>query len=389
MESRSQKQNRPGAGEPGAAGCGATASSPIAVRPAGIAPGRRCVSVAAPSSAAHIPALDGLRGLAVLLVLLDHASDAGMRLSAGADLNRAGKYGVYLFFVLSAFLLTLPFCQDTGPNITSARMWLNYFLRRFLRIFPLYALVLLALIAMHKAEAQDFVTHLLLRDGHHQFWSIPVEVKYYLLLPMVGVTFVFLRRRAWDHALAAGVAGVAIACAIFSTERFWSLTDTVDLAKCLSPFLCGSAAAFVYATWIAPRASGGRFAVFFEVCAFLALGAVAVRIPYVYQHLSGIAVNKMANDPLVLGVIWSVMILGTLGGIGCMRRVLSSRPLRYLGLISYSAYLWHRKFLNDVDDLPVPIQLRLVAFLIIVIAVASVSYWLVERPLSRIRLRTV
>ena len=83
----------------------------------------------------HVPALDGARGLAILLVLLDHASDAHLYLFAGADLNRAGKYGVYLFFVLSSFLLTLPFCAGRAP--TDLRSWLNYGMRRFLRIFPL------------------------------------------------------------------------------------------------------------------------------------------------------------------------------------------------------------------------------------------------------------
>src|ERR1700712_3415280 len=87
----------------------------------------------------RLPALDGLRGLAVLLVLLDHASDAELRLFPAADMNRAGKYGVYLFFVLSAFLLTHLLLLRPA-ELTRARTWVNYAVRRFLRIFPLYAL---------------------------------------------------------------------------------------------------------------------------------------------------------------------------------------------------------------------------------------------------------
>lgn len=60
-----------------------------------------------PLPPARLPALDGARGIAVLLVLFDHASDANMQIFTGADVNRAGKYGVYLFFVLSAFLVRL------------------------------------------------------------------------------------------------------------------------------------------------------------------------------------------------------------------------------------------------------------------------------------------
>src|SRR5688572_16224746 len=86
----------------------------------------------------RLPALDGLRGLAVLLVLLDHASDAELYMFPGAVMNRAGKYGVYLFFVLSAFLLAHLLLIRPPQELTQPRTWINYFIRRFLRIFPLY-----------------------------------------------------------------------------------------------------------------------------------------------------------------------------------------------------------------------------------------------------------
>src|SRR4051794_17264757 len=129
----------------------------------------------------RLPALDGLRGLAVLLVLLDHASDAHLRIFPAADMNRAGKYGVHLFFVLSAFLLTHLLLLRPAPDLVRARTWINYAVRRFLRIFPLYALVLVVLVRLHRLHWHDVFNHLLLRDGRHQFWTIPVEVKYYMI----------------------------------------------------------------------------------------------------------------------------------------------------------------------------------------------------------------
>src|SRR3954447_19044384 len=117
-------------------------------------------------------ALDGLRGVAVLLVLLDHASDAELRLFPAANMNRAGKYGVYLFFVLSAFLLTHLLLLKPPEELARARTWLNYALRRFLRIFPLYALVLVVMMLLHKFKWHDVVTHLAVLDGKRQFWTI-------------------------------------------------------------------------------------------------------------------------------------------------------------------------------------------------------------------------
>src|SRR4051812_21002492 len=114
----------------------------------------------------RLPALDGLRGLAVLLVLLDHASDTDLRLFPAANMNRAGKYGVYLFFVLSAFLLTPPLLLRPSTELVRARTWINYAIRRFMRIFPLYAVVLVALSAIHKFQPGWWAfiyNHLLLR----------------------------------------------------------------------------------------------------------------------------------------------------------------------------------------------------------------------------------
>jgi peptidoglycan/LPS O-acetylase OafA/YrhL len=151
--------------------------------------------------------LDGLRGIAVLFVLLDHASDSEMQLFPGANLNRLGKYGVYLFFVLSAFLLTFQFYAKPREELVAGRTWRDYAFRRFLRIFPLYTVVLLAMIAMEKLSFTDLWTHLLLQDGKRVFWTIAVEVKFYMLLPLLVLALFWAgRKRCW-LGVAASVGG--------------------------------------------------------------------------------------------------------------------------------------------------------------------------------------
>src|SRR3954447_25098080 len=86
-----------------------------------------------PAVTTHLLALDGARGLAVLLVLLDHAADADMQ--PFGNLNRLGKYGVYLFFVLSAFLLTHQFQAWRQSDFLQPWRWGNYFLRRAARVY--------------------------------------------------------------------------------------------------------------------------------------------------------------------------------------------------------------------------------------------------------------
>ncbi|HEV7404199.1 MAG TPA: hypothetical protein VGO11_14760, partial [Chthoniobacteraceae bacterium] len=125
----------------------------------------------------------------------------------------------------------------------------------------------------------------------------------------------------------------------------------------------------------------------FEIAAFAALATSFLRIPSIFngifspQH----AVHKFGYDPAICGVLWTIVLLGMLHGTGRLRRLLELAPVRYLGLVSYSVYLWHVKFLTDVDDMKVPHPVRLLIFIALVVAVGSVSYFLIERPLSRLR----
>ncbi len=82
--------------------------------------------------------LDGLRGIAVLLVLASHASNAGHDLLPALDASGLGRSGVFLFFVLSSYLLTSQVLGrlDAGKPIG----WGRYALRRLLRVMPAYAL---------------------------------------------------------------------------------------------------------------------------------------------------------------------------------------------------------------------------------------------------------
>jgi peptidoglycan/LPS O-acetylase OafA/YrhL len=342
-----------------------------------------------PAPHKQIPALDGVRGLAVLLVLLDHASDAGMRLFPGADLNRLGRYGVYLFFVLSAFLLTwLPLARRSD-EVTTARIWLNYFLRRFLRIFPIYALVLLTLCLIgSKMRLAEVAQHLLLRQGKAQFWSIPVEFKYYLLVPFLVLVVFGLTRRRWRIAAFAVLGAAGVCALIFLLERPWSLTNQIHLSRYMAPFLFGTVAAVVHLRLSGRARNGVLRARCFETFAVLALLLGLLLVPSIHNAIFPFAkpVKAFEWESSTCGLLWSIFLLGTLHGRGFLRAAMEWMPLRYLGFISFSAYLWHRDLLRSLTGLAAPAPLRLAAFLSLVIAVSSVTHFLVERPLSRIRL---
>ncbi len=101
----------------------------------------------------HYDALDGLRGLAVLIVIASHLSLLGFGLVPGLPVGGIGKSGVYLFFVLSAFLLTRLLLERTPARFADGRLWVGYAMRRVLRIWPLYLVVLALAWAITRAGA--------------------------------------------------------------------------------------------------------------------------------------------------------------------------------------------------------------------------------------------
>lgn len=142
--------------------------------------------------------LDGLRGLAVLLVLLSHLANENILLFSDMKFsgNGSGKIGVYIFFVLSSFLLTRILLRNTREGLYNPSIWKEYFFRRLLRIFPLYFVAQLVVFFGVSSgyigfgnfdgyKSEDIVSHLLMLKGDRHFWSVATEVKYYLIVPLL------------------------------------------------------------------------------------------------------------------------------------------------------------------------------------------------------------
>src|SRR5258706_6395060 len=91
----------------------------------------------------HIRSLDGLRGIAVIMVLLSHSSNNEIYFHKALAFNGIGKGGVYLFYVLSAYLLDKQISLALINKKADSFFWRRYFLRRILRIYPLFILSLI------------------------------------------------------------------------------------------------------------------------------------------------------------------------------------------------------------------------------------------------------
>lgn len=343
----------------------------------------------------HLDALDGLRGLAVLVVIASHLSNAGMLPKPG--LSGTGKAGVYLFFVLSAFLLTRILLVRPMPAFADPRLWADYAMRRILRIWPLYLFVLLlswmltrqGLPWHYRMEDVTLLAHLALREGQSVLWSIPVEFLFYVWLPPLVLAMAWLRGRcpAWLQLV---LACAVVAAALWRWPASTMAVNDVRVGPYLPVFLCGAFAARID---LALARDPARWPWAWALLAGLAVAACVLMVPVVWAMATGAGFNPAVNHGWFLshGLVWASLLLALLHGPAWLRRPFTSTPLRLVGVISFSAYLWHMPVMDLVrmaGVLPMP-WLEPVLVVVLTLAVSMLSFLLLERPWREVRLVSV
>lgn len=338
----------------------------------------------------HFKALDGLRGLAVLIVLLSHASNLGFMFADFLNFQKIGKIGVYLFFVLSAYLLDRQIAIALITRQSGMLFWKNYFLRRFLRIYPLYTVSLLFFLAITWIgfptviqTFEDVAWHMLLLRGESIFWSIPVEFKYYFFSPLI--MFVCHRYLKWRLTPV-----VVFFLALTVISVFVELSRGLPVVSTLRYFPLFLAGAFIAIAELLYRKSkltmiAGAGLDFWGTVAF---ALILLSVPYYFHLVFGLQVDFHHSAFYVpYAIAWSTLLLAAKGGKGLIRRVLSFKPLRFMGAISYSLYLFHMPVLQFLQaDIGIPHNMKIYLFFIISMLMASCTYFIIELPLSKIRL---
>ena len=337
-----------------------------------------------------IKSLDGLRGLAVLLVLLSHMSLVGINLLPGLDFSGIGKAGVYLFFVLSAFLLTWQ-ALDAGP-LRPPPYWLGYGLRRLCRIYPLYIVAVLSSFGLtHYAPGYapkidapiDVFQHLTLQAGEGIYWAIPVEFTYYLLLPLVTIVVASSSR---IH-----VSGpfIATGLAIYASFVTWPPADmvanSINLGPYLAMFLLGSLTAFlcsqsssINVLVLPPRV--------IEIAGWLAVAIALLSVPALARSLldSDLENNSFHRAFIFYGVLWSIAVLAAFHGGQHFGKFFALPVCRFIGRVSFSVYLWHFLILQVVHQhVSVHPSAQFCLTIAATFAISYLSYRWIERPWIR------
>ena len=344
----------------------------------------------------RLESLDGLRGLAVLLVLFSHLGHLGMYFHPVIDFKGAGKAGVFLFFSLSAFLLATQFYSKPFEEVFTKEKLLRYFVRRFLRIFPLFSIVVVVSGVFTYLDVKGIFTplnwnevgaHLLLMKGKSVFWTIPVEFKYYFLLPVVIVLSVLPFKRFEI------LGGVVLAAALLLVVYFNSSTEAainnISLVPYLPVFFSATIAAFFYSKMVTNGCSVSESVQWFlEVTAILCLLVVFSTVPKWWNMLTDETVpfNHFHRSFLLYGVLWAALIFTHLFGKGVVRKIFSFKPLRMIGKISFSIYLWHFPVIYFVKRITTDITMEVqhIIVLALIMMVSSLSFILIEYPFSKI-----
>ena len=377
----------------------------------------------APLQSNHISALDGLRALAIILVLFRHGVIFYLRhigyednsdMSAIWHVFVNGWVGVDLFFVLSGFLISRAFFLGHRPPIKL------YLWKRALRIFPAYYAVLLLCVAgafpfygiaqenlgfrilYHVFFLQDYLPS----DINIVFWSLGVEEKFYLAAPFVLAGILKLHQRNTKLAISAFVGLICFGIGLRGYS-FWLAGEPEAYSlffmaarspfhACLEPLVIGMMIAF--SEMLYRKRCRSEMEINPKSASYIFYGSLTFFFLFLLSHefMASIGWYDATAQPLLIALATGGMVWGAV--FGGAPPVFSIRPLRFIAKISYSIYLihlplWPLSFFvlshltagNAPDLADVPLFL-LVYFIISVLAAFSL-YTLIERPFLKLKER--
>ncbi len=319
-----------------------------------------------------IAPLHGLRGIAVLYVVFSHLGNGGLfLLPIGHD--AIGKVGVWIFFALSAFLLTTNLRRELEVSSAKTASIFEYALHRIFRIYPLFIVVLLVHFALGDISSEGVIRHLLLLEGAGELWAIPVEFQYYFVVPVIALAALGWQRSKVMLVSSAALLAVLVYGCMHPAKVF---SNELNVFPKLAPFLLGS----MLAVLRDPNPHAGSRKNFSFIAGVALAGLLAATVMFrsiVKGYLPELLTPwlSIAMGASVIGLIYAALAPGALSS------VLGSRPLVHLGNISFSLYLLHMfvvRLVQKSGALPPVTQAWLALGLSIVLA--SVSYLVIERP---------
>ncbi len=360
--------------------------------------------------------LDGLRAIAVLLVLWYHVWEISWLPAPWYQwfqfIPETGFIGVPLFFFLSGFVITYPFLRADAKG-QPVPTWGHFAWRRFIKIVPSYALSIVVAYAVGYAATQrvgttpvwqEVLTHALFVHTWWQttygsingvLWTLAVEVEFYCIFPLVWWCF---RRRPW--LTAAAMYAIAFAWRLSLQHCCFSGVFpeyAENLPGYLDIFASGMLAAWLFVR-IGHRARASRRNWIGAVVAFAGIIAVVAMLHnfYDFRHAEQWEVVWQVKWRGLFGIAFGTIAVASLCAPRWWEILFSNAALRFFAIISYNLYLYHQLVARELVSLHIPpyqgdphasllwqTQYTVVTCIVTVAQAAIVTY-LIERPLLRL-----
>ncbi len=333
----------------------------------------------------RMPSLDGLRAISIIMVLLGHLSG-----TVGLPVKWLpfawGTLGVTIFFVISGFLITSLLVKEYDrTGAISLRM---FYFRRTMRIFPamyvfagvVVLMKLMGIMHLRDGDALAAATYTMnfhaVREwwlGHT--WSLAVEEQFYLLWP-IAVSCL---------GIAGGLRvalGAMVAAPLLRVAVFYGWPSQRPLVDQAFPLVFDALATGCTLAILRRRLwDDHRYRALLE-SRFFVFVPVLVVLAYTSSPSVGLSLlvgQSVIHVGVVLCIDWAIRFPDT--GVG---RILNARPLAWVGVISYSLYLWQQLFLSRAHPAWFT---RFPLNIILAFAAATASYYLVEQSFLRLRER--
>jgi len=350
----------------------------------------------------RIKVLDGLRGLAILLVIFSHMPQiVEIPLDTNAyTLFQAfnfGYLGVDIFLALSGFLITRILIKEKKEGTLSLKV---FFIKRAFRILPIYLLTVLICGIIFTWEGIGYLLtytanyYFAFGDGTHPLenaWSLSVEEHYYLIWPLVIVFFSLerVRKYSWLITLCITLSATVLVYQFFDNETARSLiyfgTEFKILVLCLGSFMAFYEKPIT--TWnkdVATRVFGISSIMFFVL-------AFAAEFNFLKNLLPSAALRSFTNALCAIAILILAIIQENTNSI--YNSLFDNKIINYIGTISYGLYLFHYPIFYGwcmLTQQTLGTSVTFIAFLpplALTFLLAALSFQYIEQPLLRYRNR--
>ena len=336
--------------------------------------------------------LNGLRGLSIIAVLMGHVSSRNWIFN---DLEKIdflrpfmsviqdSQMGVNLFFIISGFLITsIIISEENNSEKVNLK---NFFLKRIIRIFPVYfallfvyyILQILGIIFIPKESWITAVTYTKYFNWKVDWytahgWSLSIEEHFYLVWPLIFYFFKSFRKKIIFFIII-----IVPFIRYFSHKYHISGINNLTILYRIDAIAFGCLIAF-YKNYLIEKINTIYF-----ITALIIILIFEELLPHIgVFKLNNLMLSEGHRHGLVINICLSiVLIYSVFGPKKITFKILNSKILSFIGTISYSIYIWQQPFLSDEDywinHLPQSI--------ILVFVVSILSYYFIEKPFLKLK----